>query len=1003
MEYFSVAPPRLEFGLCRRNLQSRTSISPEIENATVIVGIALHNQRAFIRNSLISALNQTIESGTLAIIILDDCSTDYWEEEVADLLQEPRVLVVDAVCGSPSHSRNTILDFVDQQLSCVKWVARLDADDVLDNTLSVNALVSAAEAANASYAIGSNCLVVDGVVLPDPNIANSDLLLNKDKLADFIDSFCTGKSKHELPSCNLLMRTGLGIRYPLLRSAEDHWLVASLLMFYGDRAAVVAEPIYCRYSISGLETDVNRLQGKWQLARDQLRKAVNCWHQSISNPSISILGHGQEGIVCENDQFVFKHFYTSSITGDMILQIQNRAVSCPARFPQFEFYVDGTSDVTVCYPRQSFFELSERLELSEIKNFLLDLFASRVVVTNVKRENLRLDERRRLVYIDIGKDIVDFSPRGFLECAAKLYAVAYLRLGDHELAIRRSFNRQENQLKSLDGFESFYADLIEACYPHCVIENHYENSRHVNSDVTLLIKACAQDADVLIFQVRHIVGNLSCDRQFGKVVLLLDSFKGPFLRQYCGGDFDGLMSNSQTLLAEGWIDQVMVAPSESGAIERTYQSWFGIEGVCSSHTSVGAPLFAQLWAFDQIDTPFVLQCDVDVFVGRKDINHDYLQDMLSALAAPEVWCVGFNIPKSETDFNRYHSAEFGYVPEVRFALLDLQKIRKALPLPNQLESGKLKLMWHRAMELRQRDGFYKSLRGGDHKTFYLHVKNNDKPRIDGSMLRDLIGQGIYPSEQAEKWDINAELNWAYPKRSEQIVFLMKGRNTSPIKIQRALSSLSLQSDQEFGLIYIDDASDRDFSFEIMNLLVPFRDRLTLIRREVRVGYIPNFQIAVNEVCVRDDTLVAVLDQDDALMSNQVVSLLKSARQNGVDLINGKMFRPGKPLRNYVPDYVNARNKGGANVWAHMRAFTKQLFREVSEIEFKNDGKWYEELTDFVTMIPMAERAKYPLYIDSDYFYWHEREDYPSHKKQRQEKLKEEFLNRISRDLYSSTS
>lgn len=1003
MEYLSVAPPRLEFGLCRRNLQPRTSISPAIEIASVVVGIAIHNQRAFIRNSLISALNQTIESGTLAIIILDDCSTDCWEEEVADLLQEPRVLVVDAVCRSPSHSRNAILDFVDQELSRVKWVARLDADDVLDNPLSVNTLVSAAEVANASYAIGSNYLVVDGVILPDPNIANSDLLLNKDSLAEFVESFCTGKSKHELPSCNLLMRTGFGFRYPLLKSAEDHWLVASLLMFHADKAAIVSEPIYCRYSLSGMETDVNRAEGKWQLARDQLRHAVRQWHQSISNTSVSIIGYGREGIVCENDHFVFKHFYTSAITGDVISQIQKRTASCPARFPSFKYRVDGNAGVSLFYPRKSFFELSERLELSEIKGFLLDLFASRVVVTNVKRENLRLDEREKLIYIDIGKDIVDFSPTGFLECAAKLYAVAYLRLDDHELAIRRSFNRQENQLKSLDGFENFYADLIQTCYPHCVLESQNENLKHVNLDVTLLIKACAQDADTLIVQVRHIVGTLACDRQFGKVVLLLDSFKGPFLRQYCDGDFDSLVLNAQVLLDEKWIDQIVVAPSESGVIERTYQSWFGIDEVWSSHTSIGAPLFAQLWAFDQIDTPFVLQCDVDVFVGRKDFNHDYLQDMLSAIAAPDVWSVGFNIPKSETGFNRYQSIEFGYVPEVRFALLDLQKIRKALPLPNQVEDGKLKLMWHRAMELRQGDGFYKSLRGGDDRTFFLHIQNNDKPRIDGSMLRDLIGQGIYPSEQAEKWDIVAELSWVYPKRSEQIVFLMKGRNTSFIKVQRALKSLSLQSDQDFGLIYIDDASDGDFSFKIMKLLAPFKDRLTLIRREVRVGYIPNFQIAINEVCVREDTLVAVLDQDDALISNQVVSLLKSARQKGVDLINGKMFRPNKPLRNYVPDYVNSRRKGGANVWAHMRAFTKQLFGEVPEIEFQNDGKWFEELTDFVTMIPMAERAKYPLYIDSDYFYWHERDDYPSYKKQRQEKLKKELLSRISPENSSVSS
>ena len=316
-----------------------------------------------------------------------------------------------------------------------------------------------------------------------------------------------------------------------------------------------------------------------------------------------------------------------------------------------------------------------------------------------------------------------------------------------------------------------------------------------------------------------------------------------------------------------------------------------------------------------------------------------------------------------------------------------------------MTDGRLALMWHRSLELEQRARSYKSLRGGDPRTFYIHPANTDKLKVNFSHFRDLIGQGIYPSIQAEKWDLVKNADWLYPERNEEVIFLIKGRNTEAAKISRALNSLLSQSDQDFGVIYIDDASDSKHPYELRAILGRLGERVTLIRREQRSGYIPNFIFAVNTICKNKKSLIAVLDQDDAFMSSQVVCLLKNAKDEGADLINGLMFRPTKPLKIYRPEYEFPRKKGGANVWSHLRAFTKELFESVPLNEFKLGEDWFDQLTDFVTMIPMAELARKPLFINADYCYWHERASYSIEKKQKQESLKELLFQRppLTRD------
>jgi hypothetical protein len=405
-------------------------------------------------------------------------------------------------------------------------------------------------------------------------------------------------------------------------------------------------------------------------------------------------------------------------------------------------------------------------------------------------------------------------------------------------------------------------------------------------------------------------------------------------------------------------------------------------------------LFAQLWAFGQVPTRFVLQADVDVLIGRKDQAHDFLLEMTEAASHPGVWCVGFNIPKELGGFRTYASRPTGFVPEIRLGLLDLQKITANLPLPNSVCQGQLEKMWHRSMEEAQRVCGTETVRGGDDRSFYVHPSNKTKMVADIEVVRDLVAQGIYPAHQAEQWDLSLDSQWQYPRRSEELVFLVMGRDTPSEKLIRCFESLRQQQDQDFGIILIDDASSPNHSWLLCQYLESLRLKTTLVRRRVWRGYIPNFLLA-SDLCIDPNTLIAVLDQDDALMNREVVSALKQAKASGADLINGLMYRPNKPMNIYCADYDNPRIKGGGNTWTHLRAFKKRLFDQVPTEEYLIDGQWISDVSDYATMVPMAEIASRPIQLTDQYYLWHERPQYSASRKAKQAQLIRCLMNRAS--------
>lgn len=984
------APRELRSVLSTRGMQLHSTLSDEARHASIVIGVCLRNQAKHLRAALESAMTQTVvQQGRAVVVIMDDSSDDDWQERVTDYLSSPHVVTVGASCGSAARSRNALLDWVDAELPDARWVARLDADDLFADVSAVGALADTGEAAGVLYVLGSNYLARGGAQLPESNMAEPAILQDRARLLAFIERFCLHGHWQELPSCNLLLRTHSGIRYPDVRSAEDHWLVAALLMLRASEGLVVPAPVYAVYSLGGAVTQDNRASSHWARQRTRLATALRLWHQAIEGAG-DLLGVGQEGVVWRIDRQVYKKFYPYAMDDADVEYLSSLNIREGGPLPEVSWKKMEDGCWRCSYPWFESLPLQNFFPAEAAKSFLKQMHEGGYVTCNVKRANLRV-VGDRLVYIDIGKDIRKFTPSRFLDTAARLYSIGVLGQSDHELARRPSMMKPHEALARLPGFADFYRGVVEDLFPHCAtVDDARIKPKRTETRVTLLIKCCAQDVALIDEQARYIVSQLSYPVSFARRVLLIDSHPGPFLRQYASGDLDRLLGIAKELQRQSVVDDVWFVPKDEGMIRRLYRRWFGCADIAASHTVQGAPLSSQLWAFDQVNTPYVLQCDSDVLIGRRDFEHDYLADMLEAIADEGVVSVGFNISQLHNGYRIYQGAPGQYPPEIRCGLLDLRRLKAQCPLPNTVTGHKFELMWHRSVQ--QQENFAcRSVRGGDSRTFYLHPMNSDKKDPCFKVWRDLVAQGLEPAMQKGKWDLLATAPWKYPTRDEPLIFLLMGRCTPIEKLRRCFLSLANQNDQHFGLIVIDDASPIGDSWQLPLLIGPLKDRTTLIRRDERAGYIENFRTAVTDICSNRDSLIVTLDLDDALMSPRVTERLHVAIAGGADLVNGGMFRPDKPLHTYEPDYETPRQKGGGNVWAHMRGFRKTLFDALPTKYLLYQGQWVDTVTDYAIMLPLVEMAQRPVFIDELFCYYHQREPYTDQLKAEQRKVLDVLL------------
>ncbi|MDQ2820152.1 MAG: glycosyltransferase [Pseudomonadota bacterium] len=486
-------------------------------------------------------------------------------------------------------------------------------------------------------------------------------------------------------------------------------------------------------------------------------------------------------------------------------------------------------------------------------------------------------------------------------------------------------------------------------------------------DCTLLIKACAMEAATVAGQVRHLVQQLASPRGFLEVVLALDTRVDGFLRQYTAGDLAALRSEAATLQAQGWVDVIVEAPSDPADCARLNTRWLGRNDP-ATHAANGAQLSAVFAGFEACRTTYVLQADLDVMVGRSDVAHDYLHDMVQALVDDDrAVTVAFNIAQASDLPYSPQGKDGPWRVESRLCLLQMARLKTLLPLTMSASvsvSSNPLPAWHRALDEVVGRGLAHSLRGGDRRTFFIHPANDRKSDSTTlSRIADRVSTGAIHAGQIGSVNlVGATEQWLRPTRFEPYIFIISGRNVAPGRFQRCLDSVLRQGRTDWGAVVIDDASHPAWSETQRALCSTHASRITFVSNSRRRGLLANTVEAIRRHCGSPDSVMITLDADDSLIGTDVLDILDAAYADGADLTVGSMCRTDKQA-SYPVCFDQPRNQRGGNVWQHLRSFKKSLFEDVPDDYLRLNGDYVELASDWALMLPMAELAISPRWIN----------------------------------------
>lgn len=534
--------------------------------------------------------------------------------------------------------------------------------------------------------------------------------------------------------------------------------------------------------------------------------------------------------------------------------------------------------------------------------------------------------------------------------------------------LRRDFVRAGFRIESVRMTETVDLARFEPSSDFLVVTLRPVPKR--DESVSLLIRACSMEWQTIEEQVRHIVEQLEVPRAFGERIVVLDVKTDGFARQYAVGDIEAMRLALERLVRAGTIDGFVEIPSDSQRIAELHRRWFGLD-VPASHTAAGAPVAATVFGLEVCRSDHVLLVDSDVLIGRLDRSHDHLSEMLDVFVRdPEAIAVSLNICQTEDRPYTHEGPTGPFRVESRAGLVHRARLLAALPLPNERRGEELLLSWHRSMDRLIAAGPWRSYRGGDRRTFFIHPPNDRKRDIDEWMaVLDRVEAGAIPVDQAGHVDLMGSLpRWLGPKRTERFVFVVTGRNVPPGRFLRCLQSMRNQR-EPWGAVIVDDASRPSLGEFVTLSLSDLGHRVTLLRPRRRRWQTANLVWAIRHVCTDPETVIVTLDADDTLLGDRVLARVAAEYEKGADVTVGSMLRTDKH-RTYPVDLRNPRGSRGGNVWQHLRTFRKRLFDAIPDDALRLDGEYVDLANDWAYMIPIVEHAAHPVHIP-DPLYLHE--------------------------------
>ena len=160
---------------------------------------------------------------------------------------------------------------------------------------------------------------------------------------------------------------------------------------------------------------------------------------------------------------------------------------------------------------------------------------------------------------------------------------------------------------------------------------------------------------------------------------------------------------------------------------------------------------------------------------------------------------------------------------------------------------------------------------------------------------------------------------------------------------------------------IDDLSD-DKSANIAALYTADDDRFTLIQNEDKKYALGNIADTINSIeDISDDDIIILLDGDDWLPSNKVLSHLEKVYSDSDCLMTygSYVYSPngqkGVEPSEYPTDVIE-NNTYRTDQWraSHLRTFKHKVWKEINQDDLKNEDGYYKVAYDQAIMLPLLE-------------------------------------------------
>jgi glycosyltransferase involved in cell wall biosynthesis len=195
------------------------------------------------------------------------------------------------------------------------------------------------------------------------------------------------------------------------------------------------------------------------------------------------------------------------------------------------------------------------------------------------------------------------------------------------------------------------------------------------------------------------------------------------------------------------------------------------------------------------------------------------------------------------------------------------------------------------------------------------------------------------------------------------VIIIPSYNNSAF-VEKNLRSVFAQNYKNYRVIYIDDHSADDTHLKAKKIIAELQQsqRTHLIRNEQNLGALANLYNAIHSC--QDQEIIVLVDGDDFLAHEQVLSILNQAYQDPSVWMTYGNFLDYPAYSQYpvrckeISEGVIRRNSFRKQEWVatHLRTFYASLFKKIALRDLVYRGRFFPMGWDLAFMLPLLEMS-----------------------------------------------